>query len=129
MKFLNSEIYEMSKKLNQTFSDHKTTSLPIKVSFRIYKNKQTLEKEGRVVEQCLFQLYDKYGTREDNGVLIPAENLENFQKEYDSLMNIVQDLDIYKIKISEIDASMQITNEEMEAIFFMIDEKEELLHE
>lgn len=117
----NLEIYNTAKALNIAFADD--NKLPIKLSFKIQKNKKIFLELGEEVENCLFLLYNKYGELKEDGTLyIPPENVENYNKDYNDLMEIEQNVDFVTIGIDEISDDVEITNSQMEAIMFMIEE-------
>lgn len=115
----NYEIYEYAKRIKDLSIE---TPMPVKISFYIQKNKKTLLDLGAEIEESLFQLYNKYGEQKDSQMFIPQENIKLFQKEFDELMDIEQNIHLYIIKLEEIDDTIQISPENIETILFMIEE-------
>ena len=122
----NSEIYNYSQKLFQAFSSQGENKFPIKLSFKIQKNKKLFLDLGMEIEKNILSLQQKYGHCVTEGdktqILIPAENIEVFQQEYNDLMEIEQEINFATIQIDELSDSIEISNQEMEAILFMIEE-------
>lgn len=122
----NSEIYNYSQKLFQAFSSQGENKFPIKLSFKIQKNKKIFLDLGVEIEKNILSLQQKYGHYAIEGdktqILIPSENIEMFQQEYNDLMEIEQEVNFATIKIDELSDSIEISNQEMEAILFMIEE-------
>lgn len=119
---INQKIYQYAQNLSQAFQDNVTHKLPIKLSFKIHKNKELLTDLAMDIEKSVMALYDRYGIQKEDGVLIPPENVEHFRQEYNDLMEIEQTVNILTVKIDELSDSIEISNQEMEAILFMIEE-------
>ena len=122
MKLTNNEIYMYAQNLAIAFED-KEQKLPIKISFYLQKNKNTLLQLAQDIEQSRLEIARSYGEldEETGQYIVPSEKMEEASKELNDLFNLEQDVQIYKINIDSLTDDMVITNAQMEAIMFMID--------
>lgn len=124
MKMTNYEIYTNTEKLLKVFSEEESQKLPIKLSFCIQRNMKKLRELAEEIEKTRMSLLEQYGEKTDNGgYSVPAENIEIVNREFGDLMSIEQDVNITTIKIDSISDDVQLTNAEMDAIMFMIEEE------
>ncbi len=123
MLLTNNQIYQFYKNIYMLDGDLK---LPIKISFKIQKNKNTLQPLAEEIEKALMTLYSQYGEYNDNGkILIHQEYIEKCNREIEELMNITQEVYILKIQLSELEDSLYVSNDTMKALMFMIQEEKE----
>lgn len=122
MLLTNYEIYTHAESLRDAFED-KNQYLPIKLSFFIQKNKETLFKLAQDIENSRINIIRNYGTvdEETNQVFVPNENISTVNKELVDLFDITQDVDIKTISIDSFSEDLSLTNGQMQAIIFMID--------
>ena len=122
MKLTNNEIYMYAQNLIIAFED-KNQKLPIKISFYLQKNKNTLLQLAQDIEQSRLEIARSYGEldEETSQYIIPSEKMEEASKELNDLFNLEQDVQIYTINIDSFGDDLTITTAQMEAIMFMID--------
>ena len=122
MKLTNNEIYMHAQSLMMAFED-KEQKLPIKISFYLQKNKNTLLQLAQDIEQSRLEIARSYGELDQgtNQYIIPPEKMEEASKELNDLFNLEQDVQIYTINIDSFGDDLTITTAQMEAIMFMID--------
>ena len=122
MKLTNNEIYMYAQNLMMAFED-KDQKLPIKISFYLQKNKNTLLQLAQDIEQSRLEIARSYGKldEETSQYIISPEKMEEANKELNDLFNLEQDVQIYTINIDSFGDDLTITTAQMEAIMFMID--------
>lgn len=123
MKLTNNEIYSQALLFNNAFGDE-TQKLPIKINFYLQKNKKTLLDLGIEIEQERQKIIETYGALdpESRDYTIPADNVEDYLKELQDLMDLEQEVQIYTFNINTIDENLELTTAQMEALLFMIEE-------
>ena len=117
----NLQIYEYNKNLS-IFKDF-NIKLPVKISFYLQKNIQLIQQAATDIEKARLGIGQKFGQMNDacTGYDIPAENLEEANKELADLFDLEQDINIHKFKIEEFD-NIELSYQELSAIMFMIEE-------
>jgi hypothetical protein len=122
MKLTNNEIYIHAQNLVMAFED-KEQKLPIKISFYLQKNKNTLLQLAQDIEKSRIEIAQSYGVldEETSQYIIPPEKMEEASQELNDLFNLEQDVQIYTINIDSFGDDLTITTAQMEAIMFMID--------
>lgn len=122
MKLANNEIYSYALALNEAFADN-TQRLPMKVNFYLQKNKKTLIDLGQDIESSRMEIINTYGKISEDGTqyVIPQEKIELAQKELEDLLNLEQEVQIYKINIDNLPDDIILTTGQMEAMMFMIE--------
>ena len=122
----NYEIMDAATKMNAAFAENNSSQLlPMRMSFFIQRNRKTLNDIVENINTCKNQIIQKFGTPspEDSKMYtFEGDAEEKANKEFSDLMNIKIDVDLHLIKFSDIDDSIQISNEQMDAILFMIEE-------
>lgn len=123
MKLTNNEIYTYANNLAQAFDD-KDQKLPIKISFYLQKNKNTLVQLAQDIEQSRMNIAQSHGTydEENQQYVIPPEKMEAVAKELNDLFTLEQEVQIYTINIDSFGDDLTITTAQMEAIMFMIEQ-------
>lgn len=123
MKLTNNEIYTYANNLAQAFDD-KDQKLPIKISFYLQKNKNTLIQLAQDIEQSRMNIAQSHGTLDENNqqYVIPPEEMEIVAKELNDLFALEQEVQIYTINIDSFSDDLTITTAQMEAIMFMIEQ-------
>ena len=123
MKLSNQLIYTYAYGLAQAFNDQNLI-LPIKVNFYLQKNKMELMKLAQEIEAQRDEMVKRFGSysEETMSFYIPEENQELIRKEFNDLMNLEQDVKIYKIKPTAFSEDLNLTMGQMEALMFMIEE-------
>ena len=122
MKLTNNEIYMYAQNLMMAFED-KDQKLPIKISFYLQKNKNTLLQLAQDIEKSRIEIAQSYGVldEETSQYVIPPEKMEEASQELNDLFNLEQDVQIYTINIDSFGDDLTISTAQMEAIMFMID--------
>lgn len=120
MKLINSKIYEQAQSLNGLFIDIK---MPVRINFYLQKNIQLIRQAAEEVDRARLGIGAQFGTlnAEQTGYNIPAENLEEANRELIDLFNLEQDLPIHIFKLDDFDG-IELTYQQMSAIMFMIEE-------
>lgn len=123
MTLTNNEIYTYANNLAQAFDD-KDQKLPIKISFYLQKNKNTLIQLAQDIEQSRISIAQSHGTfdEENQQYVIPPEKMETVAKELNDLFTLEQEVQIYTININSFGDDLTITTAQMEAIMFMIEQ-------
>lgn len=122
MKLTNNEIYAYARNLAEAFENN-DQKLPIKISFYLQKNKNTLIQLAQDIEKSRMEIAQNYGELDENNqqYIIPPEKMEEATKELTDLFNLEQEVQIYTVSIDNFDDSFMVTSSQMEAIMFMID--------
>ena len=122
MNLTNNEIYMYYNNLEHSFV-HETRQMPAKIYFYILKNQKTLEKLVQEIEQGKMYIIDKYHIQfsGDGQLLASREDEQSANKELQELSNIQQDVNIYMLKLQDIE-ELEFTPQQMEALMFMIEE-------
>lgn len=103
--------------------------LDVKTSFKIAKNIKVIDEISNIFVEEKRKLVSKYGTKDkdgnlkvdDNGVAqIDKDNLEEWNRSYAELLEIENDINIEKIKLSDLD--IKVSPQELLAIEYMIEE-------
>lgn len=123
MKLTNNEIYVYAKNLAEAFDD-KEQKLPIKISFYLQKNKNTLMQLAQDIEQTRITIAQNYGELDETNqqYLIPSEKMEAAANELNDLFNLEQEVQIYTVNIDSFSDDLTITTAQMEAMMFMIEQ-------
>lgn len=121
MKMTNLEIYNIAQSINEVFQDT-TQYLPIKVNFYIQKNKALLTSLAQTIEMSRWDIIRNYGEldAENERYIIPAEKIEEAQRELSDLFSLEQEVEIYKVDIEKFPDDISLTTGQMEALMFMI---------
>lgn len=122
MKLTNTEIYSYALALNKAFTDN-SQRLPVKVGFYLQKNKNNLIELARGIEESRMEIIRNYGSQVKNTdqYQIDADKVDIAQKELNDLLDLEQEVTIYKVNIDTIPDDLILTAEQMEAMMFMID--------
>lgn len=97
--------------------------LPIRISFYLSKNIQTIQNAYEEIERARLSIGERFGVPNNRGTgydILP-ENIEIAQSELNDLLNLEQDLNIHMFKLSDFNG-IELTFEQMSAIIFMIEE-------
>ncbi len=124
MKLTNNQIYSNANSLLQEFdASCADMKLPVKINFYLQKNIQTLKALATEIEENRLAIVRQYGSLTEDGSAysIPADKVEEAQKELNDLFALEQDVQIYKISIDNLSDDMTLTMSQMEALMFMID--------
>ena len=116
MILTNNEIYNKTVMLMEAFKDLKEP-IPARLNFYIIKNFNVLKNAGRDIEQSR------------NNIMAYNMSDEEKQKQLDELAMIQQNIDIHMIPLAWITNDIKLTSAQMEAMMFMIEEKEENVNE
>lgn len=121
MKMYNSEIYMYANNIIDNFGDT-TQKLPIKVNFYLQKNKEILVKLAQEIEQARIDIIKSHSTISNNNEyhIKNSEELEKAQEELDELLQLEQEVQIYKVNIDSFPDDIILTTGQMEALMFMI---------
>lgn len=123
MTLTNNEIYIYAKNLIEAFDD-KNQKLPVKINFYLQKNKNTLTELAAAIDAERLSIAQSYGSLAEDGqqYMIPPEKIEEVNKELMDLLSLTQEVQIYTIKIDDLDDNLSITTAQMEALMFMIEQ-------
>lgn len=122
MNLTNNQIYIHYNNLTQAFADE-TRQMPAKVYFYILKNQTALETLVQEIEQGKMYIIQKYNIQfsEDGQLLATPEDEQKANQELQELSNIEQDVNIYMVKLQDIE-ELEFTPQQMNALMFMIEE-------
>ena len=122
----NKDIIEYYEVLSTGFKDN-TKYLPAKISFIIQKNIKMLKELSEEIYSARNNIIQNYGIQDEedkDSFIIPKEFQEITQKELDDLIEMEQEVNILKLKFSDIE-NLEFTMNQMEALIFMIEEEVE----
>lgn len=122
MKMKNFEIYGRAIALIEAFGDNGAQKFPIKLSYAIKKNTNTLRVLAEEIEKNREELVQKYSVEVDGEFVISEDKVEEANAEFSDLMNIEEELNILTVKIDSLSDSVELTDAQMEAIMFMIED-------
>ena len=123
MKMKNLEIFSIAQAYNDAFANF-NEYLPVKVSFFMQKNIQTLNKLAQDIDEARMKIVSNYGELSEDGMqyIVPSESIEIANEELTTLLEIEQEVAVHKIKLDAFDG-IRFNPEQMQAIMFMIDEE------
>ena len=125
LKLTNKEIVNSIEALKNL----STKELDVKTSFKIAKNIKTIDEISNIFIEEKRKLVSKYGIKDekgnlkldDNGVAeIDKDNLEEWNRSYAELLEIENNIEIEKIKLSDLD--VRVSAQELLAIEYMLEE-------
>ena len=121
----NNEIYNYANSLMEYFSDSEV-KFPIKVNFYLQKNKNVLTTLAQDIEQERINIIQEYGKldEETQQFSIPQEKMAEASEKINDLFNLTQDVNLYKVNLDSF-GDMELTANQMQALLFMIEDKEE----
>lgn len=106
--------------------------LPIKISYAIAKNISKIEKDLELYNKEKQKLVDKYCIKDEKGsnkidennqLKIADENLDDWNKSINELLDIEIDIDIHKFSINDLlNSNCEMTPSELMLIEYMIEE-------
>lgn len=106
--------------------------LPIKISYAISKNIKKIEKELEIYNSERQKLLDKYAIKDKNGenlidennqLKIDDENMSNWNKSINELLDIEINIDIHKFNKDDLlSSNCEMTPSELMLIDYMIEE-------
>lgn len=123
MYITNKEILEKGKELKNILENN-DRYIPAKICFIIQKNISKILNVISNIENTRILIGKKYGEldEENNRYIIPKENIEEANKELESLLSIGEDYPIELIKLSDIE-NINFTLSEINTLSFMIKEE------
>lgn len=101
--------------------------LPIKVSYAIIRNIKLLQPIVESIDMVKVDIFTKYGTRNTTNpgsYDISAESIDIVNTQLKELSSAENEVDILTIKLDALDG-YELTVDEMDALYFMIEESEE----
>lgn len=123
------EVIQRNQQLN-TISDKR---LPVKISYAIAKNAQTLQKEAELIEKERIKLLEQYAEKDedgnpktDGGNYVLGDNMEKYTEEYKEYLDTDVEVDIHKFPETELDKLDDprydvLTATELAALEFMLE--------
>ena len=120
----NNEIYNYATSLQENFSNNET-KFPIRVNFYLQKNLNTLMGLAQEIEKQRIEIIQEYGVKneETQKIEVPAEKTQEATEKMNELFNLTQEVQIYKVNLNAF-GDISLTPGQMQALLFMIDEKE-----
>ena len=125
LKLTNKEIVNSIEALKNL----STKELDVKTSFKIAKNIKTIDEISNIFIEEKRKLVSKYGIKDDKGNLklddngvaeIDKDNLEEWNRSYAELLEIENNIEIEKIKLSDLD--VRVSAQKLLAIEYMLEE-------
>ena len=137
MKLTNLQIFTIFENIDKF--NNMNLSLPIEINFYIQKNVATIKDAASLINDNRNFIIQKYGVLEDKveiedddivdestmkqSYTIPKDKMQAALDEMKKLMNIEQDIQIYKIKLSSlIKNNIELDTEQLNLILFMIED-------
>lgn len=124
IQLTNDDIYGLCNNNNNIIEAIKELSLPIKTMFFLQKNLKKIVEAWREIEDARKLILEKYGTLDQEKGIYTFDDVEEVNKEIQSLFEIVQDIELYIIPLSDF-GDINVSAQQMEMLFFMIDDEEE----
>lgn len=123
MILTNNQIYTYALGLEQMFLEEEQ-KLPIKINFYLQKNKNILFELARDIELARTNIAEQYGemNEENFQYKILPENIEIAKQEFQELLELEQEVNIYQVSIEDFPTDLILTTDQMEALMFMIKE-------
>lgn len=125
MKLSNQLIYNYAYNLVAAFNDQAQV-LPVKINFYLQRNKKELIRLAQELEEereNLFKQYGEYNSKE-NVYIIPADKQEFVKQQFNDLLALEQEVNIYKVKFTDFSNDINLTVGQMDALMFMIEDEE-----
>ena len=124
MNMKNKQIYELGISFINLFHkeiQENKIKLPIKVNFYFQKNKNKIIELAQELEKMRLDIINNY-PKISNDAIFP-EDVERVNAELQELLNLEQDVQIYKVKLSDFPDDLNLTLAQMDALMFMIEEE------
>ena len=121
MVLTNNEIYSLYEGLNKIVQN-KELKIPVKTSFYILKNIKELQNAYESLMDLRKEIILKYADQDGENYTIPAEKIEAANMELTDLLIIENEVNIAKIKLSDIE-SLEIDLEDIGSIMMIIEEE------
>lgn len=119
----NNDIYMIATSFLNNFETN-DVRMPAAIAYAIQKNKASLIAIGQEIEKSRVEIIQHYGTMQEDGqFMVPAEFVDQANKELADLLKIEEDVKIYMININELN-DVSFTAKQMETLMFMIEEGE-----
>lgn len=121
----NKDIYKYALDAQNFYEANKDIYFPVKSSFYIYKNIEAIVEAAAYIDKCRREILEKFGkTKDDKTYTINDRERKFVQQELDDLAELYQNLNITKIKLSDL-KDISLTLDQIKAIAFMIEEDKE----
>lgn len=124
MRLKNKQIINIYENLKTSFNDN-TKYFPAKINFLIQKNGLILREVVEMIYDCRDRIIKEYGvvdSQDSEQYIIKEQYRDSAQKELDELLDLEQDISLFKIPFTNIE-NLEFTSNQMEAIMFMIEEE------
>ena len=124
MRLKNKQIINIYENLKNSFNDN-TKYFPAKINFLIQKNGLILREVVEMIYDCRDRIIKEYGvadSQDSEKYIIKEQYRDSAQKELDELLDLEQDISLFKIPFTNIE-NLEFTSNQMEAIMFMIEEE------
>lgn len=92
------KLFDLKNREN-AFREFMDIDFPIKVSFKLTKMFKEISRELSEFEEHKNKLIKKYGETKDDNIVVKEDELENFYKEYNELLEMEVELDTDKIEL------------------------------
>lgn len=122
MLMTNNEIYTINSNLMDVFKEENNTYyFSAKINFLIQKNKKNIMDAAIHIEKVRIEIINKYKNEEGQ---IPSDKIDEVNKELNDLLNIEQEVTIYKIPFEDLEG-IEFTSAQANALMFMINDPKE----
>ena len=122
MLMTNNEIYTINSNLMDVFKEENNTYyFSAKINFLIQKNKKNIMDAAIHIEKVRIEIINKYKNEEGQ---IPNDKIDEVNKELNDLLNIEQEVTIYKIPFEDLEG-IEFTSAQANALMFMINDPKE----
>ena len=95
--------------------------LPIKIAYKLSKLVKRLNEEYVIYSKNKNNLFEKYGTKEKEKITVKPENMKQFKKDLEELLEIEVKMNIDKIKLSDLN-TIKISTIDMTNLDILIEE-------
>lgn len=128
MKITNRELQSKVQVLNMLSNKQ----LPVKVSYAIAKNINTIDKELKIVEEEKMKLIREYALKDEHGnakiennvYIFPEGKEDECNKKYNELLDIEVELEIRDVNVNELlNSNIDFTPGELIELDFMLTEE------
>lgn len=125
MTLTNNQIYNYINSLIENFSKS-DIKFPVKVNFYLQKNQNTLLTLAQEIEQERVNIAQEYGilNEETEQYEVPPEKIQEASQKLNDLFDLTQEVKLYKVKLEDF-GNVELTSGQMQALLFMIEDKEE----
>jgi len=106
-KMTNAEARSLIEVIDEITSSAK--NLPIKIFYALSRSRDKLVTAVRPTESMRLKLVDKYGEKTDSGTSVKQDKMAAFQRDWSEVMAQDIEVELYGIRLSDLESSMDGT--------------------